>query len=203
VITEQEAKVAVAVIAHVGRVLLVRRRVPEGALVWQFPGGEVEPGQSPEQAAVRETLEETGLKVEVASLIGQRVHPKTGREMSYTACVVVDGEAHVADEDELDAVAWVRLEEIPKYVPYGLFEPVGHTSTRPSPSRSARVKPPTTWCGRGLRHAVCSIALQARASASVSMAAAAPWRSQSGSSARVRQLSAMARMMAMVSSAAR
>jgi 8-oxo-dGTP diphosphatase len=44
--------------------------------------------------------------------------------MSYTACAVVDGEAHVADADELDAVAWVTLDEIPEYVPYGLFEPV-------------------------------------------------------------------------------
>jgi 8-oxo-dGTP diphosphatase len=62
--------------------------------------------------------------VEAAALIGQRVHPKTGREMSYTACTVVDGKAHVADADELDAVAWVTLAEIPEYVPYGLFEPV-------------------------------------------------------------------------------
>jgi 8-oxo-dGTP diphosphatase len=103
---------------------MVRRRVSEGELMWQFPAGGIEAGETPEQAAVRETLEETGLKVEAASLIGQRVHPKTGREMSYTACQVVDGEAHVADADELDAVAWVRLPEIPEYVPYGLFEPV-------------------------------------------------------------------------------
>lgn len=57
-------------------------------------------------------------------LLGERVHPKTGRSMSYTACSPVDGEAHVADDDELDAVAWVALAEIPEYVPYGLFEPV-------------------------------------------------------------------------------
>jgi 8-oxo-dGTP diphosphatase len=44
--------------------------------------------------------------------------------MSYTACEVVQGEAKVADEDELDAVAWVTLDEIPQYVPYGLYEPV-------------------------------------------------------------------------------
>jgi 8-oxo-dGTP diphosphatase len=103
---------------------MVRRRVKEGELSWQFPAGAIEAGESPEEAAVRETLEETGLKVESASLIGQRVHPKTGREMSYTACSVIDGEAHVADADELDAVAWVTLGEIPEYVPYGLFEPV-------------------------------------------------------------------------------
>ncbi len=57
-------------------------------------------------------------------LLGERVHPKTGRRMSYTACEVVSGVAEVVDTDELDALAWVALAEIPEYVPYGLFEPV-------------------------------------------------------------------------------
>jgi 8-oxo-dGTP diphosphatase len=122
-ITEKPG-ISAAIITLNDRVLMVRRRISEGELMWQFPAGAIEAGETPEQAAVRETLEETGLKVEAASLIGQRVHPKTGREMSYTACEVIGGEAHVADADELDAVAWVALDEIPDYVPYGLFEPV-------------------------------------------------------------------------------
>lgn len=36
----------------------------------------------------------------------------------------MEGEAHVADDDELDAVAWVAHDEIPEYVPYGLYGPV-------------------------------------------------------------------------------
>lgn len=116
--------ISAAIIVTDGKVLMVRRRISEGELMWQFPAGAIEAGESPEQAAVRETLEETGLTVKAARLIGQRVHPKTQREMSYTACDVVDGEAHVADAEELDAVAWVGLDEIPQYVPYGLFEPV-------------------------------------------------------------------------------
>jgi 8-oxo-dGTP diphosphatase len=122
--TTEKPGISAAIITSGDRVLMVRRRVKEGELSWQFPAGGIEPGETPEEAAVRETLEETGLKVEAERLIGQRVHPKTGREMSYTACRVIDGEAHVADEDELDAVAWITLAEIPEYVPYGLFEPV-------------------------------------------------------------------------------
>jgi len=122
--TTTKPGISAAIITSEGRVLMVRRRVKEGELSWQFPAGGIEPGETPEEAAVRETLEETGVKVEAERLIGQRIHPKTGREMSYTACRVIDGEAHVADADELDAVAWVSLEEIPDYVPYGLFEPV-------------------------------------------------------------------------------
>jgi 8-oxo-dGTP diphosphatase len=122
--TTEKPGISAAIITLDGKVLMVRRRISEGELMWQFPAGAIEAGESPEEAAVRETLEEAGLKVEAASLIGQRVHPKTGREMSYTACTVLDGEAHVADAEELDAVAWVALDEIPEYVPYGLFKPV-------------------------------------------------------------------------------
>lgn len=116
--------VSAAVIVRDGRVLLVRRRVKEGDLSWQFPAGSIEPGEAAEDAAVRETAEETGLVVTALKLLGERVHPKTHRTMSYTACEVVQGEAYVADEEELDAVAWVSHAEIPEYVPYGLFEPV-------------------------------------------------------------------------------
>lgn len=116
--------ISAAIITDGERVLMVRRRVSEGELSWQFPAGAVEAGETMEEAAVRETLEETGLTVEAVKLIGDRVHPKSKRFMSYTAARIVSGEAHVADDDELDAIAWVSLDEIPEYVPYGLFEPV-------------------------------------------------------------------------------
>lgn len=122
--TTEKPGISAAVIVRDGKVLMVRRRVSEGELMWQFPAGAIEPGEGADEAAVRETGEETGLIVKAVRLLGERVHPKTGRAMSYTACEAVDGEAHVADEDELDAVAWVAHGEIPDYVPYGLFEPV-------------------------------------------------------------------------------
>ncbi|WP_199546624.1 NUDIX hydrolase [Streptomyces sp. N35] len=122
--TTDKPGISAAIIVDDGRVLMVRRRISEGELMWQFPAGGIEAGEIPEEAAVRETLEETGLTVKAVKLLGQRVHPKTGREMSYTACEPVEGGAFVADADELDAIAWVAHAEIPEYVPYGLFEPV-------------------------------------------------------------------------------
>lgn len=122
-ITEKPG-ISAAIIVSDGKVLMVRRAVKEGELMWQFPAGAIEDGETAEQAAVRETLEETGLTVEAIKLLGERVHPKTGRLMSYTAAGVLGGEARVADDEELDAIAWVAHSEIPEYVPYGLFGPV-------------------------------------------------------------------------------
>ncbi|MET9445034.1 NUDIX hydrolase [Streptomyces sp. NPDC006610] len=122
--TTEKPGISAAIIVSEGKVLMVRRRVSEGELMWQFPAGQIEPGEAAEDAAVRETVEETGLVVTATKLLGERVHPKTGRLMSYTACEPLQGEAHVADEDELDAVAWVAHSEIKEYVPYGLYEPV-------------------------------------------------------------------------------
>ncbi|MFI6138002.1 NUDIX hydrolase [Streptomyces griseus] len=122
--TDERPGIAAAIVVHEGRVLMVRRRVSEGQLSWQFPAGEVELGEEREAAAVRETQEETGLTVEAVKLLGERVHPKTGRLMSYTACQTPGGTAHVADTEELAELAWVAHGDIPEYVPYGLFEPV-------------------------------------------------------------------------------
>lgn len=122
--TTSQQGISAAIVVRNGLVLMVRRRVKEGELMWQFPAGGIEAGETPEQAAVRETAEETSLTVEAVKLLGERVHPKTGRLMSYTACNAVAGEAVVADADELDAVAWIAHGEISEYVPYGLYEPV-------------------------------------------------------------------------------
>ncbi|RKT07634.1 8-oxo-dGTP diphosphatase [Streptomyces sp. 3211.6] len=121
---EGRPAIAAAVVVHEGRVLMVRRRISEGRLSQQFPAGAVEPGEAREEAAVRETLEETGLAVKALKLLGERVHPDTGRLMSYTACEVAGGRARVVDTDELAELAWVARADISEYVPYRLFEPV-------------------------------------------------------------------------------
>ncbi|MDR3080390.1 MAG: NUDIX hydrolase [Streptomyces sp.] len=122
--TTDKPGISAAIIVDQDRVLMVRRRISEGELMWQFPAGGIEAGESAEDAAVRETLEETGLTVKAVRLLGERIHPKTGRAMSYTACEVLEGEARVADDEELDAVAWVAHSEITDYVPYPLYDKV-------------------------------------------------------------------------------
>ncbi|MFI7116881.1 NUDIX hydrolase [Amycolatopsis sp. NPDC049868] len=120
----KEKPISAAVIVHEGRVLLVRRRVKEGSLSWQFPAGEVEEGEAATAAAVRETREETGLEVKDVSVLGERVHPNTGRTMIYVACRVIGGTAAVVDDDELAECAWSDGQQLTNYVPYPFFEPV-------------------------------------------------------------------------------
>jgi 8-oxo-dGTP diphosphatase len=122
--TTDRPPIAAAVIVDDGRVLMVRRRVKEGQLSWQFPAGEVEPGESGEDAAVREAKEETGVTVRAVDLLGERVHPATGRTMVYVACEATGGTAHVADEDELAEVAWCDRATLTSHVPYPFFGPV-------------------------------------------------------------------------------
>lgn len=109
--------------AETGVLLLVQRRVSEGALSWQFPAGAVEEGETFDEAAVRETAEEAGLTVKAVKMLGERVHPKAGRLVGYVACEVTGGTAYVADADELSCLAWATPDQFSRYVPYG-FAPM-------------------------------------------------------------------------------
>lgn len=93
--------------------VLVGARV-DGKPPWTFIAGKIEPGESPEDAAVREVKEETGLIVTVDHTIGDRVHPRTGRTMHYVAASSPTGSTDVfnGDPDELSEVRWASLAEL-------------------------------------------------------------------------------------------
>lgn len=59
-----------AIVFDAGRILLVQRGRPPAVGLWSIPGGHVEADESPADAAVRETSEETGLVVRVLQHVG-------------------------------------------------------------------------------------------------------------------------------------
>ncbi|MEU5946334.1 NUDIX hydrolase [Micromonospora sp. NPDC047465] len=121
--TPEPSPVVASIVTSDLGVLIGRRN--DGKPPWTFIAGEIEPGESPADAAVREVKEETGLLVRAAEReIGRRVHPKTGRTMIYLACHPLGKlDVFVGDEDELAEVRWASLEEAQQLLP-GLFEPV-------------------------------------------------------------------------------
>lgn len=91
-----------------GRLLLIRRGREPGQGCWSLPGGRVEPGESDEQAVVREVLEETGLEVTVGAHIGavRRPAPDGGvYEIHDYACRATGGELRAGDD--ADDARWV------------------------------------------------------------------------------------------------
>ncbi len=122
-----QAQPVVAVIVTSARGVLVGRR-NDGKPPWTFIAGEIEPGEQPEDAAVREVKEETGLEVRAGRVIGERDHPATGRHMIYLAAKPAGRSTRIAvgDEAELAEVRWVSLAEADELLA-GMFDPVrGH-----------------------------------------------------------------------------
>ena len=105
--------IAVAVVEHQGKFLIGRR--PAGvalAGLWEFPGGKVQPGETPAAAARRECLEETGLHVVVGApypeVVQQYDHDRV--HLHFFACALVDEHAPTPD-----GYRWVAPGELAEY----------------------------------------------------------------------------------------
>ena len=97
-----------------GRLLVVRRAREPAAGRWSVPGGRVEPGESDEQAVVREVLEETGLHVVVGLRVGtvQRPGPDaTIFDIRDYACALSVATTPVAGDDAAE-VRWVSRRQL-------------------------------------------------------------------------------------------
>jgi 8-oxo-dGTP diphosphatase len=108
---------AVALIDGEGRILLAQR--PEGksmAGLWEFPGGKVEPGETPEAALVRELHEELGIETWDSCLapltFASHGYPDFHLLMPLFACRKWEG---IPRSQEGQTLAWVRSRDLRSY----------------------------------------------------------------------------------------
>jgi 8-oxo-dGTP diphosphatase len=114
--------VCLAIITAEDEVLTFHRRdkVPP----WTFPGGDMQPGESPHAAAVRLVHKESGLDVTSTQYIGQRVHDLVTRHIIYVhADVAPGGAVHLGDPDDHDEWRWMGIDETRQLMPT-MFNPV-------------------------------------------------------------------------------
>jgi 8-oxo-dGTP pyrophosphatase MutT (NUDIX family) len=104
-----------------GLLLLWRHRFITRTWGWEVPAGRVEHGESCEQAAAREVLEETGWAPgPLRRLFGY--HPTNGISDQRFELFVADGATHVgapSDPSEADRVEWVAVDEVRRLVAEG------------------------------------------------------------------------------------
>jgi len=110
--------VACALVDPDGRVLIARR--PEGkahAGLWEFPGGKTEPGESPEQAVVRELREELGVEpcescLQPFAFASERLEDGRHLLMPLFVCRRWDGYVRPTEHSE---TAWVEASALMTY----------------------------------------------------------------------------------------
>ncbi len=108
---------AVALIDRDGRILLAQRPAGKSmAGLWEFPGGKVEPGETPEQALIRELQEELGIDTWASCLapltFASHAYDDFHLLMPLFACRKWDG---IAQSREGQTLKWVRAAQLRDY----------------------------------------------------------------------------------------
>ncbi len=108
--------VVAAVIERSGRILIAqRKRTGQHPLKWEFPGGKVEPDETPENAVVRELEEELGIRAQVGPEIGRYEFQYKGRWpilLMFYRVVDFSGEPKNLDFEQ---ILWAPRERLVDY----------------------------------------------------------------------------------------
>lgn len=109
-------KVVAAILQKEDKILIARKKQGKPlAGYFEFPGGKIEEGETPEESLIRELMEEMNIKIAVKEYIGESIYDygndKVISLLGYTA-EIIDGEIKLSDHDIYE---WVTLEQINNY----------------------------------------------------------------------------------------
>ncbi|MFC9792139.1 (deoxy)nucleoside triphosphate pyrophosphohydrolase [Streptomyces sp. NPDC057695] len=108
---EPDVVVVAGALYHRGRLLAARRSAPvELAGRWELPGGKLEPGESHEQALVRELREELGVEIEPGERLPGEWPLKPGYVLRVWTARLLAGEPRPLEDH--DALRWLTRAEL-------------------------------------------------------------------------------------------
>jgi 8-oxo-dGTP diphosphatase len=109
-------QVVAAILEHNGSILICQRTAEQShPLKWEFPGGKVEPGETPERALARELEEELGIQFATGDEIDRyqfRYPGKNPIELVFFRVLGYDGEPQNLIFHDMQ---WVRREQLPQF----------------------------------------------------------------------------------------
>ena len=115
--TRKHVQVAAAIIMDDGKIFATQRAHGEFKDGWEFPGGKIEQGEAPQQAAKREVMEELDTEIEVGELFDtvEYDYPDFHLTMYCFFCTVISGDlvlkvhqaARWLTRETLDSVEWL------------------------------------------------------------------------------------------------
>ena len=104
-------RVVAAAIRRGGLVFATQRGYGDQKDGWEFPGGKIEPGETPQQALVREIREELDTEIRVGSLLGrvEYDYPAFHLSMDCFWCEILSGDLALREHE---AARWVSAEQL-------------------------------------------------------------------------------------------
>ncbi|XXM70788.1 NUDIX hydrolase [Lysinibacillus sphaericus] len=108
--------IAQALVTQQNKILMVKQYVQRGDIVWNYPGGSIEEGETPEQACIREVKEETGYDIKIVRLLF-----KNSTKHTFIA-EIAGGELYVDLDNEVNSdiidAAWIAIDDKDKFDNY-------------------------------------------------------------------------------------
>ena len=104
-------KVVAAIIIHENKIFATQRGYGEFKDGWEFPGGKIEPGETPQEALVREIKEELDIEIEVKDFLEtvEYDYPEFHLSMDCFFCAISSGDLVLKEHE---AAKWLTVETL-------------------------------------------------------------------------------------------